>query len=109
MEALHWVHVLLRRSRLAVMAHHSALLPALFDALNADSDKVVQEALAVQVGFDISIADPHVDSEVQNGLICSALFHASPQTSCCLQIAHSHGGGVGLGKWVLHLLLKNMY
>ena len=31
------------------MAHHSVLLPALFDALNADSDKVVEEALAVQV------------------------------------------------------------
>lgn len=49
LEALHWVDMLLRRSRAAVMAHHSVLLPALFDALNADSDKVVQEALAVQV------------------------------------------------------------
>ena len=47
--ALHWLDMLLRRSRAAVMAHHSVLLPALFDALNADSDKVVQEALAVQV------------------------------------------------------------
>ena len=40
--------MLLRRSRPAVMEHHAVLLPALFDALNADSDKVVQEALAVQ-------------------------------------------------------------
>ena len=30
------------------MAHHETLLPALFDALNAPSDRVVEEAVAVQ-------------------------------------------------------------
>ena len=49
LEALHWVNVLLQRSRTAVMAHHETLLPALFDALNAPSDRVVEEAVAVQV------------------------------------------------------------
>ncbi len=49
LEALHWVNVLLQRSRTVVMAHHETLLPALFDALNAPSDRVVEEAVAVQV------------------------------------------------------------
>ena len=43
------MNVLLQRSRTVVMAHHETLLPALFDALNAPSDRVVEEAVAVQV------------------------------------------------------------
>ena len=53
LEALHWVNVLLQRSRTVVMAHHETLLPALFDALNAPSDRVVEEAVAVQASLHL--------------------------------------------------------
>ena len=56
LEALHWVNVLLQRSRTAVMAHHETLLPALFDALNAPSDRVVEEAVAVQALLRLLLA-----------------------------------------------------
>lgn len=43
------VRALLMRSRQQVLGHLEVLLPALFDALNAPSDRVVLEALSVQV------------------------------------------------------------
>ena len=43
------VRALLVRSRQQVLGHLDVLLPALFDALSAPSDRVVLEALSVQV------------------------------------------------------------
>lgn len=43
------VRALLVRSRQQVLGHLEVLLPALFDALSAPSDRVVLEALSVQV------------------------------------------------------------
>lgn len=43
------VRALLMRSRQQVLGHLEVLLPALFDALSGPSDRVVLEALSVQV------------------------------------------------------------
>ena len=43
------VRALLIRSRQQVLGHLEVLLPALFDALSGPSDRVVLEALSVQV------------------------------------------------------------
>ncbi|KAK9810224.1 hypothetical protein WJX72_006988 [[Myrmecia] bisecta] len=51
LEALHWVNSLLSRSRPEVLDQLSVLLPALFDALSAPSDRVVLEALSVQASI----------------------------------------------------------
>lgn len=45
------VRALLIRSRQQVLGHLEVLLPALFDALSGPSDRVVLEALSVQVCF----------------------------------------------------------
>ncbi|KAK9844103.1 hypothetical protein WJX81_004529 [Elliptochloris bilobata] len=45
--ALLWLHTLLGRSRQTVLDHLGVLLPALFDALSAPSERVAVEALAV--------------------------------------------------------------
>lgn len=53
------VRALLVRSRQQVLGHLEVLLPALFDALSAPSDRVVLEALSVQVAPLFFISCPH--------------------------------------------------
>ena len=54
------VRALLVRSRQQVLGHLEVLLPALFDALSAPSDRVVLEALSVQVFLPFFASCPHM-------------------------------------------------
>ena len=54
------VRALLVRSRQQVLGHLEVLLPALFDALSAPSDRVVLEALSVQVTLAFFASCPHM-------------------------------------------------
>ena len=54
------VRALLVRSRQQVLGHLEVLLPALFDALSAPSDRVVLEALSVQVALPFFASCPHM-------------------------------------------------
>ncbi|CAL5227221.1 g10142 [Coccomyxa viridis] len=56
LSALLWLNTLLSRSRKTVLAHLDLLLPSLFDALHAPSERVVVEALSVQAA--IAADDP---------------------------------------------------
>lgn len=54
------VRALLVRSRQQVLGHLEVLLPALFDALSAPSDRVVLEALSVQVALPFFAPCPYM-------------------------------------------------
>ncbi|CAL8466856.1 g6392 [Coccomyxa elongata] len=56
MAALLWLNTLLSQSRRTVLEHLDVLLPSLFDALHAPSERVVVEALSVQAA--IAADDP---------------------------------------------------
>lgn len=66
LEALHWVNALLARSREEILSQQQVLLPALFDALSAASDRVVLEALNVQAG-ELAPADARNDNTLLPG------------------------------------------
>ena len=79
------MNVLLQRSRTVVMAHHETLLPALFDALNAPSDRVVEEAVTVQVIIRRAVLTHIRDAELGFARCCrrSASLNTICRPFCC--------------------------